>query len=70
MLLTKKDAVDVTKQNNTYTYKGAEYIVIGDCDKETERLIQDFKYCECIHDYTTIDNRITNGIKWGWMVKV
>ena len=70
MLLTKKDAVDVIKKNNTYTYKGTKYTVIGESDDDTERLIQDFKYCESIHDYNTIDNRITNGIKWGWMVKV
>ena len=64
------NAVNVAKTNNTYTYRGTEYIVIGDSDKDTERLIQDFKYCESIYDYKTIDNRIINGIKWGWLIEV
>lgn len=57
----------MAETNNTYTYRGTEYIVIGDSDKDTERLIQDFKYCESIKDYTTINNRIVNGTKWGWL---
>lgn len=65
-----KLAVSVAKINNIYTYKGTEYIVIGDSDKDTERLIQDFKYCESIKDYNTIRNRIINGVKWGWLKQV
>ena len=65
-----KLVVSVERVNNIYTYRGTEYIVIGDSDKDTERLIQDFKYCESIYDYKTIDNRIINGIKWGWLKHV
>jgi len=70
MLLIERLVEDVIKKNNTYTYRGTEYIVIGESDKDTERLIQDFKYCESIHDYNTIDNRIINGIMWGWLKQV
>ena len=27
-------------------------------------------YCEKIGDWSTIKNRITNGIKWGWLIEI
>ena len=70
MLLIERLVEDVTRVNNIYTYRGTEYIVIGESDKDTERLIQDFKHCESIKDYTTIKNRIINGTKFGWLRQV
>lgn len=53
-----------------YTYKGKQYRVIGETDDMTLRLINDFLYCESIGDYTTIDNRITNGVMFSWMIPI
>ena len=59
----------------TYTYKNITYqIIITDewdrCREREEQRLTDFKYCEKIGDWGTIKNRMTNGIKWGWLIKV
>ena len=59
----------------TYTHKNITYqIVIKDeWDKNTQReeqILKDFKHCEQTHDYLTIKNRMTNGIKWGWLIEI
>ena len=59
----------------TYTYQNITYqIVIKDewdcCRQREEQILKDFKYCEQTHDYITIKNRMTNGIKWGWLVEI
>ena len=40
------------------------------CRQREEQTLRDFKYCEKIGDWGTIKNRMTNGIKWGWLIKV
>jgi len=59
----------------TYKYGGVTYqIVIKDewnlNIQRQEQILSDFKYCEEIQDYSTIKNRVTNGIKWGWLIKI
>lgn len=59
----------------TYEYKGKKYQIIitdeGDrCRQREEQILKDFKYCEQTHDYNTINNRMTNGIKWKWLVEI
>ena len=56
--------------NNTYQYKGEEYTIKGSSNEDTIRLINDFKYCESIGDYLTIDNRMTGGLMHGWITKL
>tara|TARA_R100000951_G_scaffold107032_1_gene102066 strand:+ start:56 stop:238 length:183 start_codon:yes stop_codon:yes gene_type:complete len=53
-----------------YQYKGQDYEIIGESDIDTIRLINDFKYCESIGDYLTIDNRMTGGLMHGWIKKL
>jgi hypothetical protein len=50
-----------------YEFRQVKYEVIGVDDNDSLRLVNDFKYCESIGDYQTIKNRITGGVKWGWM---
>ena len=51
----------------TYTYKGKKYEILGG---RKEILLSDFKYCESIGDWRTIQNRITNGIMFGWLKEI
>ena len=58
-----------------YKYKGKTYQIIvtdeGDrCRQREEQILKDFEYCEQNHDYTTIKNRMTNGIKWGGLIEI
>ena len=55
-----------------YKYKSKSYEIL--CDDEGEFseqrqqiVLRDFKHCEKIGDWNTINNRMTNGIKWGWL---
>ena len=50
-----------------YEYRQVKYEVIGEDDSTSLRLVNDFKHCESVHDYITIQNRIKGGLKWGWM---
>lgn len=52
----------------TYKHKGIEY-EIQTHDGREEIILSDFKYCESIGDWKTIQNRITNGTMWGWLKK-
>jgi|TARA_B110000977_G_scaffold147422_1_gene186819 hypothetical protein len=59
----------------TYTYKNITYqIVITDewdrCRQREEQILKDFQHCEKTGDFLTIKNRMTNGIKWGWLIKI
>ena len=59
----------------TYTYKNIKYqIAITDewdrCKQREEQILKDFKYCEKINDWSTIKNRMTSGIKWGWLIEI
>jgi len=53
----------------TYKHKGIEYEIQTDDGRE-EIILSDFKYCESIGDWKTIQNRITNGTMWGWLKKI
>ena len=33
-------------------------------------VLNDFLHCEKTGDWNTIKNRMTNGIKWGWLKEV
>ena len=54
---------------DTYRYKGDLYTIKGESPVDTLRLINDFKHCESIGDYKTIDNRMTGGLMHGWITK-
>jgi len=69
-LYVHKDYSMITYTFNTITY---EIIVTDEWDCNEQRMNQiksDFEYCESIGDWTTINNRMTNGIKWGWLVPI
>ena len=53
-----------------YTFEGKTYDVYGDDIRETDQIIDDFKYCESINDWGTIKNRILAGVTWGWMIEI
>ena len=58
----------------TYTYKNKTYqILITDewdrCRQREKQILKDFQYCEETGDWGTIKNRMTNGIKWGWLIE-
>ena len=48
----------------TYKFKGKKYEILSE---DASRIFSDFKYCEEINDYKTIENRITNGVIYGWL---
>ena len=52
-----------------YTYKGKKYRITS-TDVSPSRLLRDFKHCESIGDYITIENRIKGGLMWGWIIEV
>jgi len=63
-------------KNPIYTYRGKRYEILsqitnrdGD-NQRAEQLLIDFKHCESKGDWDTISNRITNGLKWGWLKEV
>ena len=63
-------------ENPIYTYRGKSYEILshitnkdGD-ERRAEQLLIDFKHCESKGDWDTISNRITNGLKWGWLKEV
>ena len=52
-----------------YTYRGKRYEIVSD-DVPPQQLLRDFKYCESIGDWRTIENRISGGLKWNWIIEV
>ena len=50
-----------------YTYKGKKYEIV---DERNEFILSDFKYCESIGDWVTIQHRITNGKMFGWLKEI
>ena len=62
--------------NPIYTYRGKGYQIISDIANRDgdsgrgEQLLRDFQWCEKIGDWDTIGNRITNGLKWGWLKEI
>jgi len=58
-----------------YKYKGKSYEIMCNDEGEwseqrKEQILNDFKHCEKIGEWITINNRMTNGIKWGWLKEV
>jgi len=58
-----------------YHFKGKPYEIIvtdeGEYNEQRmEQILSDFLYCEKIGDWTTINNRMTNGKKWGWLKEI
>ena len=59
-----------------YTYRGKRYEILSQItnrDGDTlraEQLLRDFLHCEEVRDWGTIKNRITNGLKWGWLKEI
>ena len=58
----------------TFKFKGKEYQIVPEESKvltepvrPAESLLRDFEYCKEVGDYQTIKNRITNGLRWGWI---
>jgi hypothetical protein len=63
-------------KNPIYTYRGKRYEILSEQTNRhgdtlrAEQLIRDFLYCESIGDWDTITNRISNGMKWGWIREI
>jgi hypothetical protein len=58
-----------------YQFKGESYeIIITDegeyNEQRMEIILRDFLAMEKSGDWITINNRMTNGIKWGWLKKI
>ena len=56
-----------------FTYFNATYEImdiIDKCDVRDHRnqiILNDFNYCFQIGDHSTIRNRISQGLMWGWL---
>jgi len=63
-------------KNPIYTYRGISYEIIREeTDKwedegRADQLLRDFQHCERIGDWTTITNRMNNGLMWGWLKEI
>jgi len=58
-----------------YKYQGKSYEILcndeGEFSEQRQQIIlSDFKHCEKTGDWNTIKNRMTNGLKWGWLKEV
>ena len=49
-----------------FVYRGKEYKIQSN-DGRDEIILNDFEWCVRNKDWDTIGNRITNGLKWGWL---
>lgn len=63
-------------ENPIYTYRGKRYEILSDVtnrdgdDLRAQQLLRDFLHCEKVGDWDTISNRISNGLKWGWLKEI
>lgn len=48
-----------------FEWRGKRYLIRD--EERGEFILSDFHYCVSIGDWDTITNRITNGLKWGWL---
>jgi hypothetical protein len=54
-----------------YNYRKEVYEINSDeGEQRDEQILMDFLHCEKVRDYNTIENRITNGLMWGWLKKI
>ena len=64
------------ENNPIYTYRGKRYEILSSVTNEdgddgrAQQLLIDFLHCEKVGDWDTISNRITNGLKWGWIREI
>ena len=59
------------KWNKTYNFRKKVYGIHSDEGEfRDKQILIDFKYCEEKRDYQTIENRITNGLQWGWLTEI
>ena len=61
--------------NLTFIYRGKKYQILSEVTDvndvgRAEQLLRDFHYCVEVKDWDTIGNRITNGLKWGWLREI
>lgn len=58
--------------NPSFKFKGATYEIFETkCSIQTnEWLKKQFEYSLSINDFNTIENRIINGLKWGWLKEI
>ena len=55
----------------TYNFRKKVYGIHSDEGEfRDEQILVDFKYCEEKRDYQTIENRIINGLQWGWLTEI
>ena len=55
----------------TYNFRKKVYGIHSDEGEfRYEQILVDFKYCEEKRDYQTIENRIINGLQWGWLTEI
>ena len=52
-----------------FVYRGKEYKIQSN-DGRDEIILNDFEWCVRNKDWDTIGNRITNGLKWGWLKEI
>lgn len=53
-----------------YTYRGVVYRILDTDPYDEGRcvgLLRDFKYCESVGDWSTLENRIESGKVHGWI---
>jgi hypothetical protein len=59
-----------------YKFSKVKYKIVKEQFKDElpfdrpKQILRDFRHCENVRDYGTIKNRITNGLKWGWLKEV
>ena len=54
-----------------FEFGGKKYSIHTDEGEERdEQILIDFGYCMEKRDWTTIRNRITNGLMWGWLTEI
>lgn len=54
-----------------FEFGGKKYSIHTDEGRERdEQVLIDFNHCMENRDWTTIRNRITNGLMWGWLTEI
>ena len=59
------------KTTSEFEFGGKTYSIHTDEGRERdEQVLIDFNHCMENRDWTTIRNRITNGLMWGWLTEI
>lgn len=55
-----------------FTFKGKQYEILPQEDKiQTSKwLLSQFEYAVKTHQFITVENRIINGLKYGWVREI